>query len=123
MPRRLEQEKNRRLVYVGAAVIPTPSPRRLAVFILLLVDLVWAGIRQHDRDQRKPRRNRLGFDQFPPHGVHRHPIERLVERGQEPDDFKIGLLAKDVQAQALSLPELQESKILGLMWVMDASPV
>ena len=23
-----------------------------------------------------------------PHGVHRHPVERLVERGQEPDDFE-----------------------------------
>ncbi len=31
------------------------------------------------------------------HGVHRHPVERLVERGQEPYDLQVGLLAKDVQ--------------------------
>ena len=48
-------------------------------------------------NQRQPRRSRLGFDQFPSHGVHRHPVERLVERGQEPDDFEVGLLAKDVE--------------------------
>ena len=29
--------------------------------------------------------------------VRGNPVERLVERGQEPDDFDVGLLAKDVQ--------------------------
>ena len=63
----------------------------------VFVDLVRAGVRQHHGDQRQPRRSRLGFDQFPPHGVHRHPVERLVERGQEADDFEVGLLAQDVK--------------------------
>ena len=41
--------------------------------------------------------SRLRVDQFPPHGVHRNPVERFVERRQEPDDCEVGLLAKDVQ--------------------------
>jgi hypothetical protein len=63
----------------------------------LLVDLVRARVREHDVDQGQPRRSRLSLDQFPPYGVHRHPVERLVERGQEPDDFDVGSLAEDVE--------------------------
>lgn len=29
--------------------------------------------------------------------MHRHLVERLVERGEEPDDFEVGLLAQDVE--------------------------
>src|SRR5262249_50323344 len=63
----------------------------------VLVDLVRAWVRQKDRDQRQARRSRLGFDQSPAHGVHRHPVERLIERRQEPDDFEVGLLAEDME--------------------------
>jgi hypothetical protein len=31
------------------------------------------------------------------HGVHGNPVGRLVECGQKPNDFKLGLLTKDVE--------------------------
>ena len=91
----LSKRKTDALVYVGAAVIPTPSPGE-SPFHPVLLDLVRAGIREHDRDQRQPHRTRLGFDEFPPHSVHGNPVELLVERGQEPDDNKIVTLAQHV---------------------------
>ena len=89
------KRKTDALVYVGAAVIPTPSPGE-SPFHPVLLDLVRAGIREHDRDQRKPHRTRLGFNQSPSDGVHGNPVELLVERGQEPDDNKIVTLAQHV---------------------------
>ena len=96
MLRRPEQEKNRRPRLRRGGGHPDAFASTNRRLHLLLMTLVWAGVRQHDRDQRKPHRSRLGFDQFPPHSVHGNPVELLVERGQEPDDNKIVTLAQHV---------------------------
>jgi hypothetical protein len=36
--------------------------------------------------------------------VHRHPLERLIDRGQEPDHLDLVLLAQDVQGPGAVLP-------------------
>ena len=45
--------------------------------------------------------------------MHRHPIERHVERGQEADDFEVELLAKDVQSPCAILAGTPGEKDFG----------
>ena len=77
-------------------VTPLPSPRQSPSHPVL-IDLVGAGIGQHDGNQGQPRGSGLEIDQLTPHGVHGDPVERLFQRGEESDDFNVGLLTQDMQ--------------------------
>ena len=53
--------------------------------------------RQRHGQQRQPDRRRLRLQKRPPDGVHRDPVERRVQRRQQPDDLDLAGLTQDVQ--------------------------
>ena len=70
------------------------------------------------------RRGRLGFNQLAPNGMHGNPIERFVERRQQPDDVKIKsvTLAKHVQRPGAILARTpgEDARFLGLIMGISA---
>ena len=67
------------------------------------VGLVGAGVGDaHDRE-RKAGRLGLRLEQRAPHRVHRHAVVGLVERGEEPHDLHVLLLAQNVEGEGAVL--------------------
>ena len=77
----------------------------------LLVHLVRARVRNAARCEAAGRGARLRLEHLAPHGVHRHAVDRLVDRRQQGRDGAGCCWFSTCSAQALSLPELHDSRI------------